>query len=178
MTTMTTLRPPTAAATQAAAAQEEATEAAAAAEEEATQAAAAAATEEPEDRSRYGGTLNWSGRAYPTGFDPSITITYPFGMAQTYSQLLAFSIIEDSFYPDAAQSWEQVDATTLVFNLREGVRYNPDAAGGREVTAEDWAINLARYPDSRQNRGSNVNELFFSFMDEGQGASPSIRPTT
>ena len=160
-----------AAATQAAAAQEEATEAAAAAEEEATQAAAAAATEEPEDRSRYGGTLNWSGRAYPTGFDPSITITYPFGMAQTYSQLLAFSIIEDSFYPDAAQSWEQVDATTLVFNLREGVRYNPDAAGGREVTAEDWAINLARYPDSRQNRGSNVNELFFSFMDEGQGAS-------
>ena len=82
---------------------------------------------------------------------------------------MAFSILEDSFYPDAAQSWEQVDAETLVFNLREGVRYNPEAAGGREVTAEDWAINLARYPDSRANRGSNVNELFFSFMDRGPG---------
>ena len=158
-----------AAATEAAAAEEEATQAAAAAaEEDSGGESQAAATE---DRSRYGGTLQWSGRAFPTGFDPSITITYPMGMAQTYSQLMAFSIIEDSFYPDAAQSWEQVDATTFVANLRPGVRFNPEAAGGREVTAEDWAFSLARYPDSRQNRGSNVNELFFSFMDEGQGAS-------
>ena len=159
-----------------------ATQAAAATEaadgEEATQAAGdeaeatrAAATQAPEDRSRYGGKLNWTERAYPTGFDPSITITFPYGMAQTYSQLMAFSILEDRFYPDAARSWEQVDAETLVFNLREGVRYNPEAADGREVTAEDWAINLARYPDARANRGSNVNELFFSFMDPNQGAT-------
>ena len=149
----------------------EATEAAqAAAEEDATQAAAAAATD-AEDRSRYGGTLNWTERAYPTGFDPAITITFPYGMAQTYSQLMAFSIVNDQFYPDAAQSWEQVDAETLVFNLREGVHYNPEAADGRAVTSEDWAFNLARYPDARANRGSNVNELFFSFMDPGLGAT-------
>ena len=162
------------AATQAAqqAAEAEATEAAEqASEAEATEAAAQAAAADPEDRSRYGGKLNWTERAYPTGFDPSITITFPYGMAQTYSQMMAFSILEDQFYPDAAQSWEQVDAETLVFNLREGVRYNPDAAGGREVTSEDWAFNLARYPDSRANRGSNVNELFFSFMDESLGAT-------
>jgi len=162
------------AATQAAqqAAEAEATEAAEqASEAEATEAAAQAAAADPEDRSRYGGKLNWTERAYPTGFDPSITITFPYGMAQTYSQMMAFSILEDQFYPDAAQSWEQVDAETLVFNLREGVRYNPDAAGGREVTSEDWAFNLARYPDSRANRGSNVNELFFSFMDPGLGAT-------
>ncbi len=162
------------AATQAAqqAAEAEATEAAGqASEAEATEAAAQAAAADPEDRSRYGGKLNWTERAYPTGFDPSITITFPYGMAQTYSQMMAFSILEDQFYPDAAQSWEQVDAETLVFNLREGVRYNPDAAGGREVTSEDWAFNLARYPDSRANRGSNVNELFFSFMDPGLGAT-------
>ncbi len=132
---------------------------------------AAEATAAPEDRSRYGGKLNWTERAYPTGFDPAITITFPFGMAQTYSQLMAFSIVNDQFYPDAAQSWEQVDQETLVFNLREGVRYNPEAAGGREVTSEDWAFNLARYPDARANRGSNVNELFFSFMDPNQGAT-------
>ncbi len=147
---------------------------AAATEAAATEAAAteAAATEAPEDRSRYGGTLNYANPlgAPPTGFDPAITITYPFGMAQTYSQLMAFSIIEDQFYPDAAQSWEQVDTETLVLNLREGVRFNPEAAGGREVTSEDWAYSLARYPDARQNRGSNVNELFFSFMDPGLGA--------
>ncbi len=149
----------------------EATEAAqAAAEEDATQAAAAAATD-AEDRSRYGGTLNWTERAYPTGFDPAITITFPYGMAQTYSQLMAFSIVNDQFYPDAAQSWEQVDSETLVFNLREGVHYNPEAADGRAVTSEDWAFNLARYPDARANRGSNVNELFFSFMDPGLGAT-------
>ena len=126
---------------------------------------------EPEDRSRYGGTLNYSYPAYPTGFDPSITITFPQGMATSYSQLLAFSITEDQFYPDAAQSWEQVDQETLVFNLREGVRFNPDASDGREVNSEDWYISLRRYPDSRANRGSNVNELFFSFMDENQGAT-------
>ena len=126
---------------------------------------------EAEDRSRYGGTLNYSYPAYPTGFDPSITITFPQGMATTYSQLMAFSILEDEFYPDAAQSWEQVDPETLVFNLREGVRFNPEASEGREVTSEDWYISLRRYPDSRANRGSNVNELFFSFMDENQGAT-------
>ncbi len=161
-----------AAATQAAAAEEEATEAAAAQE------ADTGAEDEPEeqvseaeDRSRYGGTMSYSYPAYPTGFDPSITITFPFGMATTYSQLMAFSILEDEFYPDAAQSWEQVDPETLVFNLREGVRFNPEASEGREVTSEDWYISLRRYPDSRANRGSNVNELFFSFMDENQGAT-------
>ncbi len=161
----------TQAAQQQAAAEEEATEAAqAAAEEQATEAAQAAAAE-TEDRSRYGGTLNWTERAYPTGFDPAITITFPYGMAQTYSQMMAYSIVNDQFYPDAAQSWEQVDPETLVFNLREGVHYNPDAANGRAVTSEDWAFNLARYPDARANRGSNVNELFFSFMDPGLGAT-------
>ncbi len=164
------------AATQAAATQAAADDADAAA----TEAAAASADDDTggesqaaaaEDRSRYGGKLNWTERAYPTGFDPSITITFPYGMSQTYSQLMAFSIENDQFYPDAAQSWEQVDDTTLVFNLREGVRFNPEASDGREVTSEDWYLSLRRYPDSRQNRGSNVNELFFSFMDEGQGAS-------
>ncbi len=163
------------AATQAAAAADaEATEAAAAAETEAEATEAAAAAEaqpDPEDRSRYGGKFNWTERAYPTGFDPSITITFPYGMAQTYSQLMAYSIINDQFYPDAAQSWEQVDPETLVFNLRPGVRFNPEASDGREVNSADWYTSLRRYPDSRANRGSNVNELFFSFMDESLGAS-------
>ncbi len=160
------------AATQAAAAEAEATEAAAAADAEATEAAAASeAQPAPEDRSRYGGKFNWTERAYPTGFDPSITITFPYGMAQTYSQLMAYSIINDQFYPDAAQSWEQVDPETLVFNLRPGVRFNPEASDGREVNSADWYTSLRRYPDSRANRGSNVNELFFSFMDESLGAT-------
>ncbi len=162
------------AATQAAAAEAEATQAAAASEADADATEAAAAAEaqpDPEDRSRYGGKFNWTERAYPTGFDPSITITFPYGMAQTYSQLMAYSIINDQFYPDAAQSWEQVDPETLVFNLRPGVRFNPEASDGREVNSADWYTSLRRYPDSRANRGSNVNELFFSFMDESLGAS-------
>ncbi len=166
-----------------AATQAAATQAAAAAADddepaEDSQAAETDAADEPEeqaaaaeDRSRYGGTFNYSLVAYPTGFDPSITITFPQGMSTTYSQLMAFSITNDEFYPDAAQSWEQIDPETLVFNLREGVRFNPEAEGGREVNSEDWYISLRRYPDSRANRGSNVNELFFSFMDESQGAT-------
>ena len=101
-----------------------------------SQAAETDAADEPEeqaaaaeDRSRYGGTFNYSLVAYPTGFDPSITITFPQGMSTTYSQLMAFSITEDEFYPDAAQSWEQVDPETLVFNLRPGVRFNPRGLG-------------------------------------------------
>ena len=160
-----------AAATQAAAAEDEPADDGGAAQDTGADDEPEEQVSEAEDRSRYGGKLNWTERAFPTGFDPSITITFPYGMSQTYSQLLAFSIENDQFYPDAAQSWEQVDDTTLVFNLREGVRFNPDASDGREVTSEDWYHSLRRYPDSRQSRGSNVNELFFSFMDEGQGAS-------
>ena len=130
--------------------------------------ATAAPTEAPaaEDRSRYGGTFNYQNSlgAAPRGYDPAVTITYPFGLAQTYHQLMAYSLEQNTFYPDGATSWEQVDPETLVLNLREGVRFNPEAAGGRPVTADDWAYSIRRYPNARQNLGSNVNQIFYDWM--------------
>ena len=120
---------------------------------------------------RYGGTFHDANTlgGPPTGFDPAITITYGFGMAQTFHQLMAYSLIENEFYADGATSWEQVDDTTLVLNLRGDATFNPDA-GDRPVTSEDWAYSIGRYPNARQNLGSNVNEIFFSWMGPDRGA--------
>ena len=132
-----------AAATQAAAQEAEATEAAAAeAEAEATQASAAAA-EEPAGGPRRGGTY----RAWKTqedqGLDPAI---YHSGNGevtqQVYNHLLDFQVSKGIFSLDAAVGYEQVDSTTLVWNLREGMQFH----NGEPVTSEDVAYTIARPP--------------------------------
>ena len=127
---------------------------------------------QPTSAGTYGGTFNNSNTlgAPPTGFDPAVTITYAFGMAQTFHQLMAYSLIENEFYADGATSWEQVDAETLILKMRPDAMFNPDA-GNRAVTSEDWAYSIGRYPDARQNLGSNVNEIFFSWMGTDRGAT-------
>ena len=70
-------------------------------------------------------------------------------MSQIYSYLYRKQNYGPPF-PDLAESWEWVDETTLVFNLRQGVTFHdgndvfPEGAN-REVTADDVIYSVDRW---------------------------------
>ena len=156
----------TAAATEAAADEpDEAAATEAAATEAATQAAATeAATQAAATGPRSGGTMQVQRAFSDTGYDPAITITGYQWAAITYNHLLGYSLIEDEAWGDAAQSWEQPDPLTIVFNLEPNLRFNPEAAGGRPITSQDIAYSFARLPAAFTDLASEVNPLQFAFM--------------
>ncbi|MXY35911.1 MAG: hypothetical protein F4Y54_03920, partial [Dehalococcoidia bacterium] len=155
------------------AAEAEATEAAQAAEAEATEAAQAAEAEATEaaDPIQRGGTFQHQKSAQNTTLDPSVTVTDPTWTALTYNHLLGYSLVEEEAWGDAANGWEQPDATTLVFNLEDGLKFNPNAAGGRDLTSEDVAFSYSRFPSSLSDFGSEVNQLQWGWMGVDRGAS-------
>ncbi|MCY4390487.1 MAG: ABC transporter substrate-binding protein [Chloroflexi bacterium] len=151
----------TAAATEAAA--EAATEAAAT-EAAATEAATQAAATEAAGGPRTGGTMKLQRAFAETGYDPAITITGYTWVALTYNHLLGYSLFEDEAWGDAAQSWEQPDPFTIVFNLEPNLRFNPEAAEGRQITSQDIAYSFARLPAAFTDLASEVNPIQFAFM--------------
>ena len=159
----------TAAATEAAgeaateAAAEAATEAAAT-EAAATEAATQAAATEAPGGPRTGGTMKLQRAFAETGYDPAITITGYTWAALTYNHLLGYSLLEDEAWGDAAQSWEQPDPFTIVFNLEPNLRFNPEAAEGRPITSQDIAYSFARLPAAFTELASEVNPIQFAFM--------------
>ena len=159
----------TAAATEAAgeaateAAAEAATEAAAT-EAAATEAATQAAATEAAGGPRTGGTMKLQRAFAETGYDPAITITGYTWAALTYNHLLGYSLLEDEAWGDAAQSWEQPDPFTIVFNLEPNLRFNPEAAEGRPITSQDIAYSFARLPAAFTDLASEVNPIQFAFM--------------
>ena len=156
----------TTAATRAAATEAAATEAAA------TEAATAAPTEAPPAGGPVrGGTFNHQKAAQNTSLDPSVTVTDPTWTALTYNHLLGYSLVEEEAWGDAAASWEQIDATTLVFNLEPNLRFNPEAGGGRAMTSEDVAFSFSRFPTSLSELGSEVNQIQWGWMGVDRGAS-------
>ena len=130
----------------------------------------AAPTQAP-DAIKRGGTFLHQKAAQNTSLDPSVTVTDPLWTALTYNHLLGYSLIEEEAWGDAAASWEQPDGTTLVFNLESGLRFNPEAAGGRDMTSEDVAFSYSRFPTSLSELGSEVNQLQWGWMGVDRGAS-------
>ena len=134
------------AATQAAATQAAATEAAAAeaeAEAEATEAAAAATEAPAAADSRRGGTFRTWKSTEDQGLDPAIYHTNNGEVtAKVYNHLLDFQVSKGVFGLDAATGFEQVDDTTLVWAVREGMKFH----NGDPVTTEDVAYTIARPP--------------------------------
>ena len=43
---------------------------------------------------------------------------------------------------------EQTDPTTMTFKLRPGLKFQPNVAGGRALTAQDVAFSYGRFPDT------------------------------
>jgi len=137
-----------AAATQAAAAEEDAAEEAAA-EEEATQAAAAAAEETAGPR--RGGTYRTWKSTEDMGMDPAVFHTNNQEVVyQVYSHLLDYQVSKGIFSMDGAVSYEQVDPTTLVWNMREGMQFH----NGDPVTTEDVAFTIERPPGLLEKLGA------------------------
>lgn len=110
-------------------------------------AAQAALTAAPVAQSgpRRGGTLTIALSQEPTGgFDPHLSshllAQHHFELA--YEQLLVTQP-DGSIGPGLAESWEQVDPTTLEFKLRKGVKWHH----GPELTAEDVKFSFERQAD-------------------------------
>ena len=64
---------------------------------------------------------------------------------QTYNALLKFNHDGTKILPDLAESWEQKDDVTYVFQLRQGVKFhNVPPVNGRELTSEDVKYSIER----------------------------------
>ena len=106
------------------------------------------ATPEPEDTSKYGGTLIIKASGL-VQFDPIfIADDASFHVVSNVYSLL-FRRQEPDIYPDLATSWEYEDDTTLIFYLRQGVMWHDDNAvfakgQSREVVADDVVYSIKR----------------------------------
>lgn len=116
------------------------------------------------EKPRYGGTVTtiWTG---PTGtdiFDPVVSTRSVGTAVQTYGRLgtadwsrgptgtnefpFSTSYIPDGFLTgDLAESWEIIDLRTIIYHLRQGVRWhNVPPVNGREFTADDVVYSSER----------------------------------
>lgn len=73
-----------------------------------------------------------------------------------YDTLLQFSEDGTELLPDLAESWEQVDDTTYVYKIRQGVTFND----GTEMTADDVVFSLNRIKDP--DTAASMSYLFES----------------
>ncbi|MXY88385.1 MAG: ABC transporter substrate-binding protein [Dehalococcoidia bacterium] len=141
---------PTAAATQAAAqdAEESQPDTAAEADDEpAEDTASEAAPTGP----RRGGTYRTWKTTEDMGNDPAIFHSNNQEVVfQVFSHLLDFQVSKGIFSMDGATSYEQVDPTTLVWNMREGMQFH----NGDPVTTEDVAFTIERPPGLLEKLGA------------------------
>ena len=81
----------------------------------------------------------------PTNMDPTLANEVP--GARFHSLVYSTLVYQDAnlnIIPGLAESWEFIDAQTIVFNLRQGVRFH----NGNILTAEDVAFSLNRAGES------------------------------
>jgi peptide/nickel transport system substrate-binding protein len=96
----------------------------------------------------------------PPNFDPQLTVA---GFTQSttgfvYSKLVRHKVGADvppgTFIvePDLAERWEELDDTTYVFHLRQGVKWhNKPPVNGRELVAEDVKFTYERFLTEKGN---------------------------
>jgi len=110
----------------------------------------AATAEQP----KYGGIIRLAERE-PPNLDPHLSISF---MPQNIGSLIYSGLVrfpygheqKDAYdltiMPDLAERWEHLDATTVVFYLRHGVRFhNKPPVNGRELKAQDVKYSLERF---------------------------------
>ena len=113
----------------------------------------------------YGGTLTFVAKLEPPGTDPLFGsgasrgpdgVTEKLGMVNWGIDRSEYDI-KGAFYffplsvlkGRLAESWETPDATTMVFNIRQGVHWHDKAPmNGRELTADDVVYNFHRMSGS------------------------------
>ncbi|MHA1236767.1 MAG: ABC transporter substrate-binding protein, partial [Candidatus Hodarchaeales archaeon] len=58
-----------------------------------------------------------------------------------FDQAFAAELEDGELVPELCTSWERLNDTTLVFNIRQGVKFH----NGEEMTAEDWKFTFEKY---------------------------------
>lgn len=105
-----------------------------------------------------GGTFHWNGGATLDLWDPhwnASSYTLSPMLALVFNKLMKNDspLSNNKILPDLAQSWEQVNDTTLVVHLRKGVKFHNKAPmNGRELVAADVKWNIERQRDSKDPR--------------------------
>ena len=110
----------------------------------------AAAGEKP----KYGGIIRLAERE-PPNLDPHLSISFnPQNIGSLiYNGLVRFPYGHEqkdpydlTIMPDLAERWEYTDDKTVVFYLRQGVKFhNKPPVNGREVKAQDVKYSLERF---------------------------------
>ena len=103
---------------------------------------AATATEPAAGGPTRGGTFRTWKTTEDQGLDPAVFHTNNGEQLGLFNHLLDFQVSKGEFSMDAALSFEQVDDTTLVWNIRQGMEFH----NGDPVTTEDVAYTLGRPP--------------------------------
>jgi peptide/nickel transport system substrate-binding protein len=110
----------------------------------------AASGEQP----RYGGIVRMAERE-PPNLDPHLSISFLTHNAASlvYNGLVRLTYTNEqkgpddlTILPDLAERWEYLDEKTLVFYLRQGVKFhNKPPVNGREMKAHDVKYSLERF---------------------------------
>lgn len=95
---------------------------------------------------KYGGTLReFHGTVRTLDLHKSTFLDAPLVWNNVSNGLLKFDFDSLNIEKDLASSWEQPDATTVVFKLPQGVKmHNKPPVNGREVVAEDVKLSFER----------------------------------
>jgi peptide/nickel transport system substrate-binding protein len=105
------------------------------------------------EQPRRGGLLRVRGYD-PVHFDPHLTVSFKTHttLSFVYNKLVRHKVGADvppgTFIvePDLAERWEELDDTTYVFSLRQGVKWhNKPPLNGRELVAEDVKFTYDRF---------------------------------
>src|SRR5262245_36634841 len=106
----------------------------------------------------------------PTHCDPHLTISNRTHttLSFIYSRLVRHKVGADVrpgtfiLEPDLAERWEEVDDTTYVFHLRQGVKWhNKPPVSGRELVAEDVKFTYDRF----LTEAANANRYMLDAVD-------------
>jgi peptide/nickel transport system substrate-binding protein len=108
---------------------------------------------------RRGGILRVRG-SDPVHFDPHLTTNFKTHttLSFVYSRLVRHKVgaeVQPGTFivePDLAERWEELDDTTYVFSLRQGVKWhNKPPVNGRELVADDVKFTYDRFRTEQGN---------------------------
>lgn len=99
------------------------------------------------DAPKAGGTLTIALNGEIDTIDPhkSVTIVAFQVEQQIFESLVRLKPTLDDVEPELAESWEQPDATTYIFKLRQGVKFH----NGKDFKAEDVKFSFDRIMDEK-----------------------------
>ena len=142
---------------------DEAPAATAAATEAATEAPTEAPTQAAPAGPTRGGTYRSWKRTEDMGMDPAVFHTDNQEVVyQVYNHLLDFQVSKGTFSMDGAVGYEQVDESTLVWTMREGMQFH----NGDPVTSEDVAFTIERPPGLLASLGAtHVPASTYDYFD-------------